>query len=232
MVIADVAGWILHRKNTSENSAYITFFTKQLGVATALCHSCNSRSKQSILQQFTPLWVNFNEKTERLYVNKIEAQGASINFNKSCLFAALYINEILYHLLQPFEEYVDLYDQYVATITNLSAAADKIILEGILRKFEFFLLSAIGYGINLTHTANSLELVKEDVNYRYIPEMGLVKDNNGILGKYLLAIAEQNFLDKNTRKYAKLLTRHAIDSCLSGKELKSRRLYVGVAQEF
>lgn len=225
MVIADIAGWILHRKNTSENSAYITFFTRQLGVVTALCHSCNSRNKQSILQQFTPLWINFNEKAERLYVNKIESQGASLNFSKDCLFAALYINEILYHLLQQFEEYPELFDLYVTTIRSLSATVDKPTLEVILRKFEFFMLSAIGYAINLTHTANDLEIVNVDAKYHYSPEEGLVKTDEGIPGKNLLAIANQDFTDKQTRNYAKLLTKRAIDNCLSGKEIKSRCLY-------
>lgn len=230
MVITDIAGWILHRKNTSENSAYITFFTRQLGVVTALCHSCNSRKRQSILQQFSPLWADFNEKTERLYVNKIEAQGASLNFSKDCLFSALYINEVLYHLLQPFEEYPDLFDLYVSTITGLSEKMDKPTLEIILRKFEFTLLSAIGYGINLTHTAYDLQIVNSDTNYHYNPEIGLVKTKDGIPGKHILAIAEQDFTDKQTLKYAKLITKRAIDNCLSGKEIKSRSLYAGVVQ--
>lgn len=225
MVIDDISSWILHKKNTGENSAFITFFTSKFGVVSALCRGCNSRNKQSILQQFTPLWVSFSEKSERFYVNKVEAQGSSLNFNMDSLFAGLYINELMYYLLQPLDEHQSLFFEYVNIINALQLSSDKLDIAVLLRNFELKLLSAIGYAINLTHDSQENLPVQENCYYHYYPDLGLIKNNQGIQGKYLLAIAENDFSEVETLKYAKLITRRSLDNCLAGKEIKSRRLY-------
>lgn len=225
MVIDEVSAWILHKKNVGENSAYITFFTSRLGLISALCRGCTSPSKQSMLQQFSPLWVSLQKKSDNFYVNKIELQSASLNFTMDSLFAGLYVNELLYYLLQPLDAHESLFTHYVNTINALQYLPNKISLAALLRKFELNLLDAIGYGINLTYDFQKALPIDSNCYYQYYPDRGFLEQEHGIQGKYLLAIAADDFLDTHTLKYAKIITRCALDLCLAGRELKSRYLY-------
>ncbi len=226
MGIIETDAWILHKMPVGDTSYYVTFFTKKKGVVVALCRGIKSSKKQAILQQFTPLWVIFNEKLDKFYVNNIEAQTASLNFSKDNLFASLYINELLYYLLKPEDEHNDLFDAYKESLLNLQMSASQNSMEILLRSFELNLLQAIGYGLGLSIEAESNALVQVDKYYKFIPNRGLVLAQQGILGRYLLAIDKCDFSDDYALKIAKKIIRCALDYCLEGKRLRSRDFFV------
>lgn len=222
MGIEESDAWVLHKRPISDNSSYVTFFTKNKGILVALCRI---RNKQVTLQQFTPLWLAFTEKLGKYYVNKIESKGVSLNFNKDSLFASLYLNELLYHLLKPEEECQLLYKTYEETLFELQNLSSKNLIEKILRLFELRLLQVIGYGFSLAIDIENAMQVQVDKYYKFMPDKGVVLAEQGILGKYLLAIDRHDFSDDNTLKITKKITRSAIEYCLDGKSLRSRDLY-------
>lgn len=223
MGIAADNAWMLHKRPITDNSYYVTFFTEEKGLIVALYRSSK---KQGILQQFTPFWVDFTEKLNKFYVNKIEQKSASLNFTKHSLFAGLYINELLYYLLKPEDENNFLFTHYERTLKRLETSSAQNSVEIILRSFEFKLLEAIGYGVNLSIDIEENSQVNKDKYYNFIPDKGIVSAQQGILGKYLLAIDKYDFRDEIVLKIAKKITRSALDYFLGGKKLNSRDLYI------
>lgn len=226
MGLVESEAWVIHTIPQGEASYYVTFFTKKKGIVKALCRGVAKNSKkQSLLQPFIPLWICFTEKYNKFYVNNFELQGPCLVFSKNSLFIGLYVNEIIYNLLKDEDEYADLFVFYEQLLINLQNLSDTKLLQINLRKFEFKLLEIIGYGISLNIEFASGETVKQEKYYTFLPDKGMIVSQNGILGRYLLAVHESDFTDKITLKVAKYITNTAINFCLSGKVLKSKSLF-------
>jgi len=132
--VVEANAWILHKRPISDSSYYVTFFTEEKGLIVALFRS---NKKQALLQQFTPFWVDFTEKIDKFYVNKLEQKSASLNFKKHSLFAGLYINELLYYLLKPEDENKFLFINYETTLKKLclieNSSTEEQLKEACLR---------------------------------------------------------------------------------------------------
>lgn len=218
--------WVINKRPSGDTSFYITFFTREKGLINVLSRGSRSIKKQSLLQLFNPLWISCNIKYDRFYVNQVELIGPSLYLHGDTLFAALYINELLQNFLQPLDENVDLYSIYEDTIYKLERADSRVAIEVLLRKFERALLEFTGYGLSLTYDAETKLPIKNNCQYKFIPGLGVVIADKGILATYLHAIENDDFSDLNALKAAKLLMRSAIDYSLSGKNIKSRSLYI------
>ncbi len=68
------------------------------------------------------------------------------------LYSALYLNELLYYLLERQTAYPELFDYYRQALQLLTEAGSP---EPVLRQFELLLLEALGYGIDFTLDALS-----------------------------------------------------------------------------
>ncbi|MDF1758832.1 MAG: DNA repair protein RecO [Legionellaceae bacterium] len=225
MSITSHNAWLIHKKWFGDSSAYITFYTREKGLISSFCRGARTNKMQSILQQFNYLWVNFTEKPNRFYVNKVELAAPALQLVGDRLYAGLYLNELLYYALQPLDENQQLFDLYEKTLRDLQFALDNISLEILLRRFEIGFLTAIGYGLVLTHDAKSLEPIKENNQYKYIPSVGLVTVERGISGAHIDAIADDNFESREVLQVTKKIMRVCIDHFLDGREIKTRSLY-------
>lgn len=224
MITEEINAWILHKKPLGETSAYVTFFTREKGILCALCRGVKTLKNSSIMQQFNPLWVSIAERANHYYVNKVELIASSLSLEKYNLYACLYLNELIYYLLKPLDAYDRLYDLYVNTLYGLQDAKNKTSIEILLRCFEWELLIATGYGVSLTHDANTGITIKDDTRYNFIPGLGLIESTDGILGKYLYKVANNIFDEEKTLKVSKFIMRKALDYCLNGREIKARSL--------
>ena len=109
----------------------------------------------------------------------------------------------------------------------------------MLRKFELSLLQEIGYGIDLKRDAETGDYLKPDTFYEldpvqgFIPSKNVSQDNNNYFkGEDIISFAKNEFDTKNARKVAKLITRHAIDYRLDGKEIKSRKTFSWMGEKW
>jgi DNA repair protein RecO (recombination protein O) len=216
--------YVLHKKPSGDTSSYVTFFTSRKGIISSLCRGGRTAKKQSLLQQFNPLWVAFDERHERYYASKIELRLPSLQLFGKNLIASLYVNELLYYLLKPLDDHPYLYDLYEKTINLLQNATDNIAIEIILRRFEMALLSSTGYGLSLTSDVTTQLPIDELSQYSYIPGLGVSKVEKGIPGIHLYALEEDNLDDLAVLKIAKIIMRKAIDHALGGRKIQSRDL--------
>ncbi len=238
MTEISVDGWIIHKQWSGDTSARVTFFTREHGLIIALFKGGRVPKKQAILQAFTPIWVYLRERLGWYYVQKVEPLSCSPSLARPQLFAGLYINELLYHLLKPLDAHPELYDAYETTVCSIGLLdnAERLNLnyqqtfshgglEVLLRRFEWTLLSTIGHGYSLTHDARTRLPIEVGSSYQFVPGEGLIADVSGVLGSHLLAIAQDQLNTHEVLQVAKKMMRAAVDHALEGKELKARRLY-------
>ena len=223
--VTEDAVWVIHKVWSGDTSARVWFFTRDLGLVQALYKGGRTPKKQYLLQPFTPLWADFTERQNWYYVQKIEIAAVAAPLKQRHLYAALYLNELLYLTLQPLDAYPQLFDGYVDTLGALSEPLTVGELEAALRRFEWCLLVSLGYGIDLTHDACTTLPIEATTSYQVVPGQGLVASQQGMCGAHLLALARDELTDPLVLKTAKQLMRQLIDPCLGGKEIKTRRMF-------
>jgi DNA repair protein RecO (recombination protein O) len=216
--------YVLHKRPLGETSVQVTFLTRQQGLVAALYKGGRSPKKQALLQGATPLWLTLNAVGERHYVRQLEVLGSSLLLVGESLFASLYINELLMHVLRPFDACPLLFDDYSNTLRALMTTHQRTAIEPILRRFEWSVLVASGQQFSLTHDTQSNPILPDN-QYTFVAGDGFVATHKGLSGALILAIAEDKLDDASTRIAAKGILRRAIHHLLDGKSLKSRRLY-------
>lgn len=226
MITKSIQAWVIHKRWSGDTSARVKFFTRDLGLIDCLCRGGRTPKKQALLQPFTPLWLSLDERHERHYVRSFEANKPTLNLASHALFSAIYINELLYHVLKPLNPDVHLYDAYEQILQALAATQDRLAIEVMLRRFEWSLLKHGGHSFSFQHEARTNDAISPACNYQFIPGEGFTRNNHGIPGQYILAIGSDELAELAHLKYAKQIMRLAIDHLLNGKVLKARELYV------
>ncbi|MGM9451810.1 DNA repair protein RecO [Legionella bozemanae] len=224
-MIRTIEAWVLHKQWSGDTSARVSFFTRELGVVQCLSKGGRTPKKQALLQPFTPLWVNLAERHERYYTQSIESIVPTLQLIAGSLFAGLYVNEILYYALSPNYPDAALFDAYLFTLNNLASAKERLVIEALLRRFEWTLLHACGYSFSLTHEARTANLIVADLCYQFVAGEGFIIHSRGIPGAHILALAQDNLNEASYLKSAKIIMRQAIDHLLGGREIKTRALY-------
>ncbi len=194
-------------------------------MVSGLCKGGRTPGKQSLLQAFTPLWVVLDERRDWHYVRQLDVTSMPLCLAGQNLFAGLYVNELLYHALRPQDPSVELYDTYQHTLHALTDVTEPLVVEIILRRFEWSLLAACGYQMSLTHDVRSGLSIAPENNYALIVGEGFIVADQGICGAHILALAAGKLDDPFVLKSAKRIMRRVIDHALGGRHIKSRELY-------
>jgi DNA repair protein RecO (recombination protein O) len=227
MTHRSLQAWVLHKYWSGDTSARVIFFSRELGLIQCLCKGGRTPKKQSLLQAFTPLWLNVNERYDQYFAGSIESIAPMLYLEGHALFSGLYVNELLYRILSPSYPDTDLFDTYLSTLNGLAGAPNRLILESILRRFEWMVLKVCGHAFSLTQDARSGEDIVPHAVYQFNPGEGLVITNTGIPGEHILALAENNLDHAEYLKSAKIIMRKALEHVLGGREIKARALYQG-----
>lgn len=225
MTTKSLQAWVIHKQWSGDTSARVSFFTKEQGLVQCLCRGGRTPKKQSLLQAFTPLWVAVEERYDRYYTRSMESISPMLQLEGNSLFSGLYINELLYYVLSPAYPDPELFNAYLMTINGLASTQDRLVIEALLRRFEWALLKASGHSFSLTQEAATGVGVVPEKNYQFRVGEGFIVHNSGIPGEHLLALAGDNLEEAVYLRSAKLIMRQAIDHLLGGRELKARSLY-------
>lgn len=227
--------YILHRRAYRETSFLVELFTQEHGRLTVVAKGVRKpkSSSQGLLQPFVPVLVSWTGKSELMTMTHVEARGEIKPLRGECLFAGFYLNELLIGLLQKWDPHPSLFLAYEQTLSKLQ---QQTLDEKILRSFEKYLLEELGYGLlQKAETANQ-DAILTDRYYWFVPEQGFVLSDategaagvasNLFLGKRLLAIAKEEWLDADVMQDAKRLMRLILMPLLGNRQLHSRKLFV------
>jgi DNA repair protein RecO (recombination protein O) len=233
-------GWLLHSRPYRDSSLLLDFFTLEEGKVSALARGVRSSKsgKRSLLQPFIPLQISLGGKGELRTLAQVEALSVGSSLTKERLMSGLYINELLVRLLPSHEAESLLFTEYGKLMQELAGSS---ALEPLLRCFELLLLEALGYGLQLTHDAETGEVMHAGALYHLHADGGMVRqlqttdgaDAQGAslyAGADLIGIAARDFSGESTRKTAKRLLRTVLQQHLGTRELGSRALFIKPAR--
>ena len=225
-------GFVLHRREYSETSLLVDFFTEEHGRITLLAKGARRpRSPlKAVLQPFTPLLLRWSGKGELKILTKAEPASLTLPMQTLALYSGFYVNEVLARVLENQTAYPELFQHYLQCMTLLATQPKQI--EAILRTFEFQMLKALGYGVDFSICAATGDPVLPSMTYQFRENQGfiasLLQNNYTFLGKDLLAFDQLDFSDKNTLQAAKRFTRIALKPYLGSQPLKSRELFQSI----
>lgn len=206
----------------------VDLFTEEYGRLTVLAKGARAKRSpwKGVLQPFTPLLLRWGGRGELKVLTKAEPASLALPLNQTALFSGFYLNELLVRVLENETPYPSLFQDYLLCLTSLASSQQ---VEPHLRRFEFRLLTALGYGIDFCHCIGTGLLVEAEMTYRYRAEKGfiasLIEDNLTFYGRELLAFAQLQFNDRQVLQAAKRFTRIALKPYLGSKPLKSRELF-------
>ena len=180
------------------------------------------------LTPFNKLSINYSGKSDLKTLTSIDRNLAkSENTLTKTSYSLLYINELLIKLLPKDAKQEDLFDLYEIFLNKISSNED---LEITLRHFELDLLDMLGYGFDYDIDIEKDDLIDPNKSYLFVAEKGFRKsDNSNFFGKDIINIKNRK-LDKVSKKHLKQITREAINACLDGKDLTSRKIFKKIRQ--
>lgn len=224
-----VPAFVLHTRPYRETSQLVDLFVATAGKVSVVARgSRTSRSTiKGLLQPFIPLNIRYTGKSALKSLQHIESQSIQISLSGERLFSAMYLNELLYYLLEHDTEYPGLYGLYFQSLLRLS---DVSIPEAVtLREFEFVLLQQLGYGADFEFVADTGLPVEVGAYYRYDPENGFLMSsilNSSVFsGAEIIGISRQQFHDPQIAAAARRFCRQAFAALLGNRRLRSRELY-------
>ena len=215
--------YILHQRKYKENSLLITVFSKEFGKLSAIVRV--SKKQQNLYQPLVALSGEFSlpkasEGLSKVY--NIEFVESFYNKSYIVLMSLQYINELMYALLSHSHDEVKLFNKYDFILKNITK--DNYLY--MLRMFELELLNSLGHSICVDQDVGG-EAITTDKSYGVLPSIGFkIFDGVGaIKGSTIKKIYEPMFLwSEDDLKNITRIIRININACLSGRELKSRKL--------
>ncbi|RJG37974.1 DNA repair protein RecO [Motilimonas pumila] len=224
------SAFVLHIRPYSESSQLVEIFSHLEGRVSLLVKGSRSRrsSLKGTLQPFTLLNIEWGGKGQLKYLKQLEAQTHAMPLPGDKLYLGLYLNELLYRLLEHLTPYPQLFEVYQECLLALAKAQQ---YEAILRRFELKLLQAIGYEIDFQFSADDYSAISPQQAYCLMPDMGFVAatttspEQQVFMGEAILAWHRLDFSEPVHLRAAKRFCRQLIAERLGPVPLKSRELF-------
>lgn len=220
--------FVLHQRPYRETSLLLDVFTEQAGRISLVARGVRQqkRRQNNPFQLFQPLWLSWFGRGDLLTLGQVESTDPAFLLRGPASLCGLYINELLMRLLNIQHPEPAVFVLYQRTLARL-AAADQI--EVSLRLFEWQLLDALGYGLDLQTDALG-SAIQPAVYYRFQPEQGFMPHNGAltsglIQGRSLQQLQQTQQFDTQALAEIKQLMRTVLNYYLDGKPLKSRTLF-------
>lgn len=221
--------YVLHTRPYRETSIIAYLFTRGCGRFSGVYRGVRGRAVGNSFKPFNLIQVGWTGRGDLKTLTSVEPLEYGTLANRN-LYLGLYVNELLLRLVHEYDPHPALFDRYHTIIGELQSSEN---IEPPLRRFEFFLLREIGYGLPLDTDVDTGEPLVSTVNYTFQPNVGFKRDDEARGGLYsfsgleLLALSRGEF--EAAGASAKRLVRLAMAPLLGGKPLKTRELFQNVS---
>lgn len=222
--------YVLHQYAYRDTSRIVEVFTGAHGRLTLFARGANGAKSglRGMLRPFQRLLLSWVGKTEACQLAGAEIDGALTSLPKERLMSGFYLNELLLKLTERCDPHPEIFQAYASCIAALCNGEGE---EASLRRFEKRLLDNLGYGLELSRTADG-ESVVPDEYYRFAVERGpqpcVAEAPGAIYGRSLSDLSAESFEDARSLRDAKRVLRAALDACLDGRALKSREVMLAM----
>ena len=224
------SGYILHSRPYRETSVLLDIFTSRYGRISLVARGLKKpgSKKQPALESFIHYefsWLG-SDRSDLYTMTQAENQGNGYIYLPRQLCCGLYLNELLYRVLQKEDPHPELFTAYQTMLGCLASHADSPVLsswiEINLRLFEKSLLQNLGYGF-------AFDRIDENKFYLFKNADGLISVDrqtiSSISGESLLAFYHHALELKHLPDIKKLM-RAALLPLIGDKPLKSRELFL------
>ena len=217
--------FLLHATKFKETSLLCSFFSKEFGKVSAVAKG--ARSKKSKFQVLTVpgavFKIAFSGRKDLKTLTSCESLE-TLDIKGPNFKIYLYLNEIILKLLESYEPMPEVYESLIKIFKFLDGNKNASI-EFELRRFEYSLISELGYGFNIDRDIEG-EIIDSKSYYSFNPQSGFIKGKVGqkILGLHLINFLNNNFSDTETRFSLKMIMRAAIENVLE-KPISSREVF-------
>ena len=232
---ANEEAFVLHRRAFRDTSQIVEIFSRDYGRLSLVARGVRAaRSRlRGTLQPFAPLAMSWSIRGDLGNLYTAEPAGPAHPLDGDSLLAGFYVNELILTLTHRHDPHPEIYALYRSVLTGLG---DGTALEPLLRRFELCLLERLGYGMDFLRSDPDGSEVRDDERYRVDPASGVSRAERGESGRLVFAGAELRRIarleldDRSTCLAARRITRAAIDQCLDGRELKTRRVMLQISE--
>ncbi|MAR94786.1 MAG: DNA repair protein RecO [Gammaproteobacteria bacterium] len=222
--------FLLHQRSYGETSIIVEVFTKNNGKISLIAKGAKKPKSKffGYLVPFHKLSITYSGRSELKTLTSIDRDLSSqTNTMTKTSYTLLYINELLIKLLPKDAIQEDLFLLYEKFLAEVRDHKD---LELTLRYFELDLLDSLGYGFDYETDIDTNMPINPNLNYSFVSERGFRRsDNSNFSGKDITNIKNRN-LNAVPKKYLKELTKKAINFCMDGKNLASRKIFRSIKQ--
>lgn len=223
----DTDGFVLHLRPYTDSRILVDLFARDFGRFTAVARLTKQQGRSNF-EPFKVLSLAWRGKYELKFLYQAEVQAArAYRLNGSLAFCGLYLNELLTRLIPTHQASEGVFDNYETCLASLSRIGELVDAEPFLRKFEFALISELGYGINWLNAKDDRR-IEPAKRYRFNGEEFSVCTEplaaNVFSGEQILEIG-RGVYEGALRAPAKAIARQVIDRLLEGRALKSRELF-------
>ena len=222
--------YVLHSRPYRESSVLLEALSPnhgRVGLVARGARGARSRWK-GVLQPFRPLLLSWSQRGELATLTGADQVAAPPMLVGESLFCAIYANELLVRFLQRSDPHPGLFERYRRMLGQLAAAEPT---QPILRLFEYHLLSAAGFGLELDQESGSDRALSADAWYLYQPDFGAIRrereagESAGLVsGAALLALKSGSIEDRHLREL-KTLMRRLIRFHLGDRAIHSQQFF-------
>jgi DNA repair protein RecO (recombination protein O) len=213
--------FVIHSRPYKETSLIVTFLSERNGKINAVAKGAKRKNSRlsGNLEPFQCLNIDFRGRSDLKTLYLAEPCEVFEDFvGSENLYSAFYINELINFLITQSEESVDLFNIYKECISKLKR---DLSIEEILRNFELDLLGVLGYEINFYNEYDTNKEIESDKYYRYSPQSGFSKSEDGFDGKVLNEISQRIFSNESLAA-SKEINRMTIEYYFEELNIKSR----------
>jgi DNA repair protein RecO (recombination protein O) len=227
--------FLIHTRAYRDTSLLVEAFTRNHGRVSLVARGVKGKknSRSSLLQPFASLLISWWSRGElgTLRAAELHQQPQWLTGNR--LASGLYVNELLHRLLDRHEPHPELFDYYTYTLQRIaSIEIDQLAV--VLRMFEKFLITQLGYGLLFNVDAATDAPVQPDMHYSFDPKAGCYQSlgdwgdftlKHLYKGSSLLALHSGEFSSEEELQDAKRLMRTVLAAHLGEKPIFSRSLW-------
>jgi len=222
--------YVLHSRPYRESSVLLEALSRnhgRIGLVARGARGARSRWK-NILQPFRPLLLSWSQRGDLGTLTGADQVAAPPMLIGECLFCAFYANELLVRFLQRSDPHPGLFERYRRMLAQLAAAEPT---QPILRLFEYHLLSAAGFGLQLDHESGSDRELSADAWYLYQPESGPVRrerqsgESAGLVSGAALLALKSGSIEERHQGELKVLMRRLIRFHLGDRAIHSQQFF-------
>ena len=222
--------YVLHHHAYRETSRIVEALSAEHGRLSLFARGVTGAKSRlgPLLRPFQRLLLSWSGRSEACRLVDAERDGPARALPPRRLLSGFYLNELLLKLTVRGDPNPRIFAYYDEALRALAEEDDE---EANLRRFEKRLLGELGYGLQLSHTGEGRP-IEPTMYYRFQPERGpepcVAEAPGAVYGRSLADLDAEVFGDLRSLRDAKRVLRAAIDACLDGRPLATRRVASGL----